>query len=233
MRLRASDSRPRAAILTITSGRRSSASSSLRFPRLPEGQREADRPDNHSNNADDKSGIHQDGPPEVVAAKLAASDLPRGLGTYSSRAGARDPDAWLEYDRVHRLSRSKAVADDVSEISASDPPQRPTSSVASTPDREPYQVGELRFAPTREPWVLELQTDPVDPELADIEQKVRRFCPICRGVRRWRPPRTEESSRAAAKRPGPREPRIQGRLPTRREPTPGSVPRQLARRAVL
>lgn len=58
----------------------------IEFPALsplPEGQREADRPDNHSNNPDDKSGIHQDGLPDLVAATLAASDLPRGLGTNS------------------------------------------------------------------------------------------------------------------------------------------------------
>ena len=34
--------------------------------------------------------------------------------------------------------------------------------------------------------------------LARTSPEHRRLCPICRGVRRWRPPRTEESSRAGA-----------------------------------
>lgn len=61
---------------------------------LSEGQREADRSHTHSNNTNDKSGIHPDGLPDLVAAKLAASDLP----------------PWVEYDSVRRKRPSQAVA---------------------------------------------------------------------------------------------------------------------------
>jgi hypothetical protein len=49
----------------------------------PQGQRETNRSDGHSDDPDDYPDVHQAGLPDLVAAKLAAIDLPGGPGTYS------------------------------------------------------------------------------------------------------------------------------------------------------
>lgn len=141
MRLRPSDSTPRTAILTTTSGRRSSASSSRRILRSRKATARPIAPTNTPTTPTrSPASTRMGSPPDLVAAKLAASDLPRGRGTNGWRAVAsvfgclggirpRAPEKTKPgggyVTDADREEFHPPWRDDMSEISPSDPPHEP------------------------------------------------------------------------------------------------------------